>query len=391
VQHQLHERSFMAIPMEEMLRATALTRSGNLKEATLAIQRALGLVTPQTTPQPAPRHPHQPVGGDAVDVAFREISPAGDKGPGAQPDVAPTPTAPPAGHSSGTFTKDHFVSNGERYVYRLYIPAGVPPGQPIPVMVMLHGCKQDSADFARGTGMNTLADEHKFMVLYPEQRQKANAMRCWNWFEPAHQQRGKGEPAMIAALVAHVLASHPGDAARVYVAGLSAGGAMAALAGQLYPDVFAAVGVHSGLAPGAAADMPGAFSAMRKGRKGKAALPATGAASPPTIVFHGTADTTVHPGNADHVLDAALAGLRASGLALNEVQDTGAGATPGSRNARRTAWVTPDGTPVLEHWAVATGPHAWSGGSAAGSFTDPQGPSASQAMVAFFLRHRRAV
>jgi len=130
---------------------------------------------------------------------------------------------------------------------------------------------------------------------------------------------------------------------------------------------------------------------MRKGRKGKAATPAPGAASPPTIVFHGTADTTVHPGNADHVLDAALAGLRASGMALKQVQDTDAAVTPGGRNARRTAWVASDGTPVLEHWAVATGPHAWSGGSAAGSFTDPQGPSASQAMVAFFLRHRRAV
>jgi len=380
----------MAISMDEMLRATALTRAGNLSEATLAIQRALGLVPAQAPVRQPPSHqphpPHQPVNSDVVDVAFREVSPPVQ--PGTTGQTAPAAPAAPAG---GAFTQEEFVSGGQRYVFRLYVPAGVPSGQPLPLMVMLHGCKQDSADFARGTGMNTLADEHKFLVLYPEQRQKANAMRCWNWFEPAHQQRGKGEPAMLAALVAHVLAAHQGDASRVYVAGLSAGGAMAALAGQLYPDVFAAVGVHSGLAPGAAADMPGAFSAMRKGRKGKPATSATGKASPPTIVFHGTADTTVHPGNADHVLDAALAGLRASGVPVSEVQDAGTATTPGSRNARRTAWVTPDGTPVLEHWAVATGPHAWSGGSAAGSFTDPQGPSASQAMVAFFLRHRRAV
>lgn len=290
---------------------------------------------------------------------------------------------------AGTFTPHHFVSHGEQYVYQLYIPAGVQAAQPLPVVVMLHGCKQDAADFARGTAMNALADEHQFLVVYPEQRQKANAMRCWNWFEPAHQQRGKGEPAMIAALAAHVVAAHNGDASRVYVAGLSAGGAMAALAGQLYPDVFAAVGVHSGLAPGAAVDMPGAFSAMRKGRQASAGNAPGGAASPPTIVFHGTADTTVHPGNADHVLQAALAGLRASGVPLTELPAADAG--PGSRDARRTAWVTPDGTPVVEHWAVAAGPHAWSGGSAAGSFTDPQGPSASRAMVAFFLRHRRAV
>ena len=380
----------MAISMDEMLRATALTRSGNLSEATLVIQRALGMVPVQAPVHQPPHHPtrqtQQRVSSDVVDVPFRDVgSPVQ---PGTTGYTGPTVVDPQA---EGAFTEEEFVSGGERYLYRLYVPADSPLGHPMPVMVMLHGCKQDSADFARGTGMNTLADEHKFMVLYPEQRQKSNAMRCWNWFEPAHQQRGRGEPAMIAALVAHVLAAHQGDASRVYVAGLSAGGAMAALVGQLYPDVFAAVGVHSGLAPGSAANMPGAFSAMRKGRKGKAATPAPGAASPPTIVFHGTADTTVHPGNADHVLDAALAGLRASGMALNEVQDTGTDATSGSRDARRRAWVTPDGTPVLEHWAVATGPHAWSGGSAAGSFTDPQGPSASQAMVAFFLRHRRAV
>lgn len=377
----------MAIPMDELLRAKALTRSGNLSEATLVIQRALGLGSASPAKQPAQRPPHASASDDVVDVAFREVSPGGRAGIAHDP--AQPAAAPPARDVAGTFTQHHFVSHGAQYVYRLYIPAGVQAAQPLPVVVMLHGCKQDSADFARGTEMNALADEHQFLVVYPEQRQKANAMRCWNWFEPAHQQRGKGEPAMIAALAAHVVAAHDGDASRVYVAGLSAGGAMAALAGQLYPDVFAAVGVHSGLAPGAAVDMPGAFSAMRKGRQASAGNAPGGAASPPTIVFHGTADTTVHPGNADHVLQAALAGLRASGVPLTEVPAADAG--PGSRGSRRTAWITPDGTPVVEHWAVAAGPHAWSGGSAAGSFTDPQGPSASRAMVAFFLRHRRAV
>lgn len=369
----------MAIPMDKMLRATALTRSGNLHEATLVIQRALGLVAAPPTPraaatvEPALRLPAAPMArhAEAEDVAFRDVG-----------------TAPRA--SAGTFSKHYFVSDGERYAYRLYIPAGASTGQPLPVMVMLHGCKQDSEDFARGTGMNHLADEHRFLVVYPEQRQKANAMRCWNWFEPAHQARGKGEPAMIASLAAHVVAAHQGDGARVYLAGLSAGGAMAALAGQLYPDVFAAVGVHSGLAPGAAADMPGAFSAMRKGRPGApAAASAAGTGAVPTIVFHGTADTTVHPRNADHVLQASLAGLRARGLVLSEVHDPEGTHPPGGRPAQRTVWATPDGTPVVEHWTVAAGPHAWSGGSAAGSFTDPQGPSASHAMVAFFLRHRR--
>lgn len=371
----------MATPMDEMLRATALTRSGNLGEATLVIQRALGRVAPlpaPSAPAPAPAEPAQRLPAapmarrvEAEDVTFRDVGTVNST-------------------SAGTFNKHYFVSGGERYVYRLYIPAGVPTGQRLPVMVMLHGCKQDSEDFARGTGMNHLADEHRFLVLYPEQRQKANAMRCWNWFEPAHQARGKGEPAMIAALAAHVVASHEGDGARVYLAGLSAGGAMAALAGQLYPDVFAAVGVHSGLAPGAAADMPGAFSAMRKGRPGQPrTASAAGAGGLPTIVFHGTADTTVHPGNADHVLQASLAGLRAAGLSLSEVHGAEGSSPTGGRQVHRTAWVTPDGTPMVELWSVAAGPHAWSGGSATGSFTDPQGPSASRAMVTFFLRHRR--
>lgn len=294
---------------------------------------------------------------------------------------------PRLSRSAGTFSKHYFVSDGERYAYRLYIPAGASTGQPLPVMVMLHGCKQDSEDFARGTGMNHLADEHRFLVVYPEQRQKANAMRCWNWFEPAHQARGKGEPAMIASLAAHVVAAHHGDGARVYLAGLSAGVPWRRWPGSSTRTCLPPW-VCIGLAPGAAADMPGAFSAMRKGRPGApAAASAAGTGAAPTI--HGTADTTVHPRNADHVLQASLAGLRARGLVLSEVHDPEGTHPPGGRPAQRTVWATPDGTPVVGALDCGRRAARLVRGSAAGLFTDPQGPSASHAMVAFFLRHRR--
>jgi poly(3-hydroxybutyrate) depolymerase len=181
------------------------------------------------------------------------------------------------------------------------------------------------------------------------------------------------------------VATHGGDASRVYVAGLSAGAAMAALLGQLYPDVFAAVGVHSGLVPGAARDVPSAFTAMRKGAPASsAALHNANKSIPPTIVFHGSADKTVHPGNGEQVMQAALDSMRASGASLT--QTTGVEGD-GARNTARTSYTDESGKPLLEYWNVNAGPHAWSGGNTAGSFTDPSGPSASRAMLEFFLRH----
>ena len=228
--------------------------------------------------------------------------------------------------------------------------------------------------------MNALAEEHQVMVLYPEQITSANAMRCWNWFEPAHQQAARGEPGMIAALTQKIVQNHNADPQRVYIAGLSAGGAMAAVVSSLYPNIFAAVGVHSGLAAGAAQDMVSAFAAMRSGAKGRTA-PVM-----PTIVFHGTADKTVHPDNGDHITDAALTALKASGLEL--VKTHSARGNKGEEKTGRVVYSTADGKPYIENWRIDDGTHAWSGGDAAGSYTDPDGPSASAAMLAFFLRHR---
>jgi poly(3-hydroxybutyrate) depolymerase len=191
---------------------------------------------------------------------------------------------------------------------------------------------------------------------------------------------------MIAALVRKTIAASPGgvqiDPNRVYIAGLSAGGAMSAVVAELYPDIFAAVGVHSGLPAGAAQSMIGAFGAMRRGG------PVQTTSAMPTIIFHGAADTTVHPDNGEHASDAARAALGKSGLELVKNEKTVR--SKGQRPAQKITYLDNSGKPYVEHWTVDDGGHAWSGGDASGSFTDPQGPSASAAMLAFFLQHKKA-
>ena len=244
---------------------------------------------------------------------------------------------------------------------------------------MLHGCTQDANDFAVGTAMNDLARTHGFFVLYPEQSQQANPQRCWNWFKHSHQARDRGEPSLLAGMTLEVLRKQSIDPARVYVAGLSAGGAMAAILGDTYPDLFAAVGVHSGLAAGAAKDLPSAFGAMRSGPQIIVPEEASGV---PTIVFHGDADKTVHLSNAGHVIAASV-----HKGAQVEVEQ---GIAPGGRHYTHELHRAAGGGPVIaEHWVVHGAPHAWSGGNAKGSYTDPVGPDASAEMLRFFLSHQR--
>jgi poly(hydroxyalkanoate) depolymerase family esterase len=244
---------------------------------------------------------------------------------------------------------------------------------------MLHGCTQDPDDFAAGTGMNAAAREQGFFVLYPAQAQAANAQRCWNWFQPQDQKRDGGEPALIAGITLETIKKYGLDPRRVYIAGLSAGGAMATIVAESYPEIFAAVGVHSGLPRGAASNVMEAFSAMKTGEKSRTGHMAgvNLQMSVPTIVFHGDKDQTVHPRNGEQVIAAAL---RGAGNANIEH-----GVCSRGRRYTRSNHADENGRPLAEHWLVHGAGHAWSGGDAAGSYTDARGPDATREMLRFFF------
>jgi len=210
------------------------------------------------------------------------------------------PTAIPADLPNGAeFLVRTFSNQAGSRPYKLYVPSGY-HDQSAPLIVMLHGCTQFPDDFAAGTRMNAAAEEHTCLVAYPGQTSSANTHKCWNWFSAADQQRDAGEPSLIAGITREIMHDYAIDPRRVYIAGLSAGGAAAAIMGDVYPDLYAAIGVHSGLACGAARDLPSAFAAMQ-GHGGPA--PRNGHTAPggstrrvvPAIVFHGDKDTTVNP------------------------------------------------------------------------------------------------
>jgi poly(hydroxyalkanoate) depolymerase family esterase len=274
------------------------------------------------------------------------------------------------------FEERSFSNAAGSRAYKVYVPSGY-TGQALPVVVMLHGCTQNPDDFAAGTRMNELAEEQTFLVAYPDQPRSANMQKCWNWFNAGDQQRDAGEPSLIAGIALDVVREFSADPTRVYAAGLSAGGAAAAILAATYPDVFAAIGVHSGLACGAAGDMPSAFAAMNGGGAGKAR---DRRVIVPTIVFHGDADRTVHPVNGDQVIAQASSGSTLSRVVTH-------GETPRGTNFTRTVQTDASGREILEQWVLHGAGHAWSGGSTSGTYTDPRGPDASREMMRFFLAH----
>jgi poly(hydroxyalkanoate) depolymerase family esterase len=397
-----------------MAEATRLTQQGRLEEATAAIQRSLG-----GTFVPA-REPGSSGGANSpIDVTSWVVKKShqglagGRSGTLRGPDAAAWTTPPPnllsrgAASMSGSKLGSKLggasspgVPDGARFVdgsytngagtrsYKLYVPGGY-TGQAVPLIVMLHGCTQNPDDFATGTRMNELAEEHTFLVAYPAQSGNANMQKCWNWFQAADQQRGRGEPSIIAGMTKQVVDEYEVVEDRVYVAGMSAGGAMAAILGATYPDLYAAVGVHSGLAPGSAHDMSSAFTAMRQGGPIVPSQNGTGESNRkivPTIIFHGDGDHTVHPRNGDRL----LAHLDTGGRQGSSVRvATRRGTAPGGYEYTRFAYKDEDGRELAERWSVHGLGHAWSGGTFPGSYTDPKGPDASAEMVRFFLQHQR--
>lgn len=418
-----------------LLEATRLTRAGQLLEATAMIQRVLrGESTPPAADEPpradaqttlegecrvvesepavltgtvgtAPRASHESTQPDAERAA------ASAQGLGARLHEQirqhwrefrmPTPAATPTSHSSpgvvpegGRFVTASYTNYVGTRSYKLYIPSGY-HGQPLPLVVMLHGCTQNPDDFAAGTQMNALAEAQLCFVAYPAQTHAANSSKCWNWFKASDQQRDGGEPSLIAGLTRQIADNYSIDPQRIYVAGLSAGGAMAATMATTYPDLYAAAGVHSGLPHGAAQDLPAALAAMQGSQRMSRSPRAMGssrsdAACVPTIVFHGDRDTTVHPCNGEQVTAQSMSSHAAPGAtgakdALRVIVESGK--VPNGHAYTRSTHHDANGQPLVEHWLIHGAGHAWSGGSPRGSYTDPKGPDASREMLRFFYEH----
>lgn len=289
--------------------------------------------------------------------------------------------APPAPLAPGAqFIEGSFSNHAGQRDYKLYIPSSY-AGQPMSLLVMLHGCTQNPDDFAAGTQMNAVAEEKQCFVVYPAQPANANSSRCWNWFNALDQQRDQGEPSIIAGIAEQIIASYPVDRRQVYVAGLSAGGAMAVIVGTLYPDLFAAVGVHSGLPFASARDLPSALAAMRSGGMAAPQRPSSQGGGLPIIVFHGDRDNTVNPRNGEELI---AQGLRDQAGAAKAAASVDSGSVPNGHRYTRTSHRHQDGTPLGEHWVIHGAGHAWSGGSDSGSYTDGKGPDASREMMRFF-------
>ncbi|QRX85101.1 PHB depolymerase family esterase [Glaciimonas sp. PAMC28666] len=295
----------------------------------------------------------------------------------------------------GQFLTKSFTNHAGTRSYKLYIPSSY-QGQAMPLMIMLHGCTQNPDDFANGTGMNIVAEESQCFVAYPMQTQAANVSRCWNWFNAVDQQRDQGEPSIIAGITQAILNDYKLDARKVYVAGLSAGGAMAIIMGTTYPDMYAAVGVHSGLPYAAAHDLPSALAAMKGNAAGvrfNSKQPAgTRLHSIPIIAFHGDQDATVSPHNSEQLMTQNVPEFTSNqgenepdrSQQIRPVVIVQEGKVSDGHRYTQTSHHDDSGRSIAEHWLIHGAGHAWAGGDRSGTYTDGKGPDASREMMRFF-------
>lgn len=379
------------IPMSEATRALF---SKGVGAATAAIQRALNGAAQhgqQAGPQAEKTASTTSAASDFVSNLLSQLGVASPLG-GTPAKYSPQFQAEAAAvEDRGRFLTKSFANHAGSRSYKLYIPSSY-DGQAMPLMVMLHGCTQNPDDFAAGTQMNTVAEEKQCFVVYPAQTQSANSSKCWNWFKAVDQQREQGEPSIIAGITREVIRDYGLDAGKVYIAGLSAGGAMAIIMGTTYPDLYAAVGVHSGLPYASAHDLPSALSAMKGAMPGS--RPPNGSPaevrlrSIPIIVFHGDHDTTVNARNGDRLIDEVVSNFvderddRQQHMKTDVIVEDGK--VPNGHRFTRTSHHVEGGHAIAEHWVIHGAGHAWAGGHQGGSYTDGRGPDASQEMLRFF-------
>jgi poly(hydroxyalkanoate) depolymerase family esterase len=330
---------------QSMREALRLVRGRDPLAATRVIRQALS-----GAEQPAPQ-PKKP------------ISPSAKPTP--QPASAPRPT--PDASAPGEVVAGQYAGAAGARAYRLYVPSRPAAPADSRLVLMLHGCTQDPDDFALGTRMDAVAEKRGWHVLYPAQTKSANFNKCWNWFSPNHQTGERGEPAILAAMTREIMAGR--DIRAACVAGLSAGGAMALIMGDVHPELFDAVLSHSGIAAGGARDLPSALAAMKSGPEQLPARPS----GPRLMIVQGADDRTVVARNADvieNAVETTAAPRRSSG------EEAG-------RKVERRVVDGADGKPRVATLRISGLGHAWSGGAPGGSFVDPQGPNVSEEFARF--------